>query len=418
MAETSGYLTQLVDGLRSAGARADFLDLAHHPFEYSRAAGSNPVFRLARWLTVARATGRAPRLLWTAAHRAAMAWLFAWAMLRYDAVVLRAGDSFFAMRDLALMRRLGKHVIVVFFGSDSRPSYMNGSEVAQGLDGHRAATATAAKRRLVERTERQATTIVCHVLSAQLHRRPVVPFLDIGIPRRLDAAAPRPPPSNGRAVRALHAPSRPDGKGTDVIRAAAERVRASGIDLELRVLTGRPNREVEAAIRECDFVIDEVYSDTPMAGFAAEAAALGRPAVVGGYGWDELARCSSPETVPPTHCCRPDELEGAIARLATDHAYRIDLGRRSRAFVESRWSPIAVAERILSLIAGDPGSASTFDPQSLRYVHGAGIDEDRLRETVRGVVESDGPAGLGVADKPVLERRLLDLAAAVPLHGD
>lgn len=416
MEETSGYLSQLVDGLRSAGARADFLDLAHHPFEYASDARPHPIFRLARWLSVARATGRSPRVLWTAAHRVAMAWLFAWAMIRYDAVVLRAGDSFFALRDLAWMRRLGKHVIVVFFGSDSRPSYMNGSEVARGLDGRRLAATTAAKRRLVERTERHATTIVCHVLSAQLHRRPVVPFLDIGIPRQLDAAAP-PPHSPGRSVVALHAPSRPEGKGTDLIRAAAERVRASGIDLELRVLTGRPNREVEAAIRESDFVIDEVYSDTPMAGFAAEAAALGRAAVVGGYGWDELDRCSAPETVPPAHRCRPDELEAAIARLATDHAYRTELGRRARAFVESRWSPVAVAERILSLIASDASYPSAFHPQGLRYVHGAGIDEDRLRDSVRGVVASDGPAGLGVGDKPELERRLLELAAA-PLHGD
>ena len=81
------------------------------------------------------------------------------------------------------------------------------------------------------------------------------------------------------------------------------------------VVTGRPNREVLAAIAASDFVIDQVYSDSPLAGFAAEAAALGRPAIVGGYAWDDLRRVTPAEVMPPSHVCRPEDLADAIRRL-------------------------------------------------------------------------------------------------------
>jgi glycosyltransferase involved in cell wall biosynthesis len=410
MGETAGYCSQLVEGFREIGIRADHLDLGPDRHGYARRRPRLAV-RLVRRLARLRSAGPGPRAVWTALHRLGMAYLFLESVVRYDAFVLRAGDSFFALRDLPLLRRLGKRVVVVFFGTDSRPSYMSGAVVARGIVGAEAARVTAIKRAQVERIERSATEIVCHVMTAQLHSRPAVAFLAIGIPRRLPPAASAAGPGDRRAIRVLHAPSDPSGKGTAAISEAVALVRGRGIDLELTVAMGRPNREVLEAIWSCDFVVDQVYSDTPMAALAAEAAARGRAALVAGYGWSELLRLTPGEILPPTCLAHPDELADALARLATDHAYRLEIGARARAFLEQRWAPASVAERMLAVIQGRIPEDWRFDPRDPVYPYGAGISLDALRRSVRSVIEARGIAGLRVADKPELERRLVSIAA-------
>jgi glycosyltransferase involved in cell wall biosynthesis len=338
--------------------------------------------------------------------------LFIGALVRYDAFVFRGGNSFFRLHDLPVLRLLGKRVVVVFFGTDSRPPYMNGWEVAAGVVGERAVAATVARRRMVARTERHATAVVCHVLTAQLHRRSAVAFLEVGLPRRAASEVPQPASSAGGTVRVLHAPSSPASKGSDLVRVAVDAVRRRGVDIDLVVLSGRPNSEVLDAITMSDFVIDELYSDSPMAAFAAEAAALGRPAIVGGYGWDEVRRVTRPEALPPTHLCHPDGLADAIHRLASDADYRADLGARARRFVVERWSPEAVATRVLALVSGSPPREWMFDPREVVHPYGTGLAVPSLRDSIASVVAVGGRAGLGVADKPRLESRLLELAGA------
>lgn len=409
LGETAGYCARLTDGLRGVGVTADHLNLGADPMRYGDEAAS-PIVRLARWLAQRRRSGPGPRPVWAMLHRLTLVWLFLDAIRRYDAFVLRAGDSFFALRDLPLLRRLGKTVVVVFFGSDSRPSYLNGAEIRAGHDGATLASITAAKRRMVAVTERHATRVICHPMSAQLHRRPFVAFLEVGIPRRLPDLVP-PPPAPGGPVRFLHAPSRDRDKGTDRVRAAVEAVAAEGIAVELRVVSGVSNAEVQVAIAESDVVIDQPYSDTPMAALAAEAAALGRPAIVGGHGWDELRAVTPPDAMPPTFVCRPDELADAVRRLATDQALRLDLGRAARRFVEERWTPQTVAERFLALIRGEAPAGWVVDPARVGYVLGAGAPAPEIREAVRRVLQAAGPPGLGVGDRPDLLDRLLALVS-------
>jgi hypothetical protein len=413
MGETAGYCSGLVAGFRALGLRADHLNLGPDPMGYTTERPPRRA-RVVSWLAARRRAGPGPRAAWTAVHRLAMSFLLVHAILRYDAFVFRAGDSFLGLRDLALLRRLGRPVAVIFFGSDSRPSYLNGAEVARDASGMHLAAQTAAKRRMVERIERDAGAIVCHVMTAQLHSRRAIAFLAAGIPRASTAAAP--PPPDG-PVRVLHAPSLASGKGTEAIREAVATVRAAGVDVELEVLSGRPNREVLDAIERSHFVVDQLYSDTPMAGFAAEAAARGRPAIVGGLGWDELRAATPPDMLPPALLCHPDELPGAIERLATDHSYRLALGERAHRFVAERWSQPAVAERLVDVLRGAAPAEWWFEPSAIAYAGGAGMPPDGVAAAIRAVVEAAGTGGLHVGDKPDLELRLVELATpdvAVP----
>ncbi len=415
--EIAGFCRNLRAGLEEAGARADFVDLFADPRAYADGPPRGAIGAVTR-IRARRASARGilARAWWTAADRVAMIGFFAWAMFRYDAFIFRSSSSFFRLRDLPLLRLLGKRVIFVYLGSDSRPSYLNGSELAparrptaRGLS-----STTAAKRRLLRRVERYATAIVSHAPSSQLHARPFASFLALGIPYPTTAGDSAPPTPKGSTVRALHAPSDPEGKGTARIREAIERLRGQGVAIELREISGQPNAEVLHALTECDFVIDQAYSDTPMATFGAEAAALGRAAVVGGYGWDDLRRATPAEALPPAQLSHPEDLEQAIRQMCLDLDYRDKLGTAAHRFVRSRWSPVEVARRYLALIEGSNPTAWMVDPLSITMAHGAGLSRDRASAAVWGIVDELGPDGLCLDHNPEALAAVLALPRGSP----
>ena len=90
--------------------------------------------------------------------------------------------------------------------------------------------------------------------------------------------------------RILHAPSNPNFKGTEEIRNTIKCLKNENIDFEYIEITNASNEKVLAELKACDLVIDQLYSDTPMATLAAEAAYCGKPTIVGGYGFEELKK--------------------------------------------------------------------------------------------------------------------------------
>jgi hypothetical protein len=163
-------------------------------------------------------------------------------------------------------------------------------------------------------------------------------------------------------------------------------------------------------LSRCDFVIDQLYSDTPMAGFATEAAFHAKPSVVGSYAIETLRERVPEDDFPPTEICHPDDFEASVERLIRDPAYRSDLGRRAFEFVSQRWSRRSVAERFLQVIRGEAPREWFFDPRQIRYVHGYGSTEEATRERLRGLYDQYGGAVLQLADKPALEARLHEFA--------
>ena len=423
LAEVAGYYANLCSGFEELGIPATFVDLGAHPFAYG-GASETPLVRATRRVFRARlaaAQGGARRtalLLLEAALRVA---LFAWALVRFDAFVFGFGTSFLwqSALEFRVLRRLGKRTVCVYHGSDSRPPYLDGSLMARDT-GHGVVECVQLTRRAKERVARVGRWVdwvVDHPMAAHFHERAIVQWLAIGIPsRRIDAAPAG--AAAGRAtatgvVRILHSPSHPEAKGTARIREAVERVRARGVAIELVQIVGRPHAEVQAELARCDFVVDQLYSDTPMAGFATEAAHHGRPAVVGGYAAEHLARIRPPDAWPPTLYCHPAEVEDAIHRLATDPGFRRDLGERARAFVTGAWAPRRVAERFVRLFADDVPPEWLFDPHEVRYVFGGALPEARSRELVAAVVAHAGPSALQLDDKPALRGAVLRHAGVV-----
>jgi glycosyltransferase involved in cell wall biosynthesis len=351
-----------------------------------------------------------------------------WVISRFDVIILGAGSSFFGLRELPLLRLLGKKVIYTLHGTDARPPYIDGffDPVQYGLASLESidtpdrprllakahAIVTRKRAQAVRRIERNVAFVVCAPGYSHFLSRPYVNFYAIGLPTVAPAEFSPPRPVDDGRVRILHAPSHLAGKGTESIRAAIEALIAEGLPIDYTEISGQPNLAVFSAIQCCDFVVDQLYSDTPMAGFAAEAAFLGKPAVVGSYYSHRGQVDISPDYMPPSLWCHPESIQDGIRELVTDESKRKRLGIAAHEFVTSRWTPIAVARNLLRILRGRVDEWM-INPAEVENLHGCGLPDQVAREQVAAVIYHEGMAMLGLAHNPGLERRYLEFSGHV-----
>lgn len=421
LTEVAGYFGNLAKGLNELGIETSMVDLYGHPFRYAEDAGRpDRLVRLHRLLARRRGARRPGRsmstLMWAGLQKVCVLAIMLRAVVTCDAFIFSSNTTFLRFLELPLLRLLGKRLVFVFTGSDHRPSYLDGESVPSldEADIARCFEMTGRIKGRLRSIERHADVIVGHHLSAHLHERPFVPFLLLGIPFATDVQ-PEPATPGGMAgpVRIVHAPSMPKQKGTNDIRSAIQALRDEGLALDFVELTGMPNKAVLDELARCDLVVDELFSDTRMAGLATEAAWFGKPSVVGGYARDDdiaIRGVYPPEEFPPVHFCHPDDVVAAIRRLVVDTSYRLELGRRAQEFVQSKWTPVRVARHYVALIGGQIPAEWLYEPRDIRYVAGAGMPESTTRAVVRRLVETRGRQALRVSDKPELERALLQFA--------
>ncbi|HYN68595.1 MAG TPA: hypothetical protein VEX41_00095 [Candidatus Eisenbacteria bacterium] len=410
LTEIAGYFGALSVGLERAGIPCYQLDESHDPFSYR---GSGPQTRIGALLgRLQGGSGSGPRAIFTGPlilavriarllHRLLV---LAYALLRCDIFILN-GYGFFRARELVLLRMLRKKVVWVFTGSDHRPPYLNARAVRASWPQTVAPLIrdTAWLRRRIRLIEGSKAIIIAHSASAQLHARPFVQFLAVGIPVDIPPdvkpGAGRPPED---PVRLVHSPSDPLGKGTDRIRSIVDELRSEGLAIDYVEIIGRPHREVLQALANADILVDEVYSDTPLGVLGTEAAWYGVPTISGGYYADELHHDLPHDLIPPCLFVPPDGLSEAVRRLVVDRGARLALGARAAQFVRSRWTPELVAQRYLQVIDGRAPTSWIFDPRNLSYVGGWGMPDQLRQEVASAVAETAGVVALGLDGTPQL----------------
>ncbi|MDV2482608.1 glycosyltransferase family 4 protein [Methanoculleus sp. Wushi-C6] len=415
LVEIAGYNANLKTGFQELGLDCTFINQKGHVFGY---AGDDVPICLVAWqksLWKRAQQGRTLlKYLWYAVFYALNLPVFVWAIIRFDVFILGYNSTFLGYLDLPLLRLLGKRVIYIFFGSDGRPPYIDGAlcKSADIDDPRRCMRMTRMQKRKIRWIERFADVTVHHPAAAHLQARQFVKGLNIGIPFARASVEENDSRMRNGIVRILHSPSDPDAKGTPAIRDAIRSLQAKGYPIEYFEITGKPHAVVLDELQRCDIVVDQLYSDTPMAVFATEAAWYGKPAVVGGYYaryiWDDYAA----DVIPPAIYCYPAEIEDALEPLVTDAGYRAEVGRRARDFVQTQWNPVRVAERYLRLIDGDVPEHWVADPRAITYLQGAGMAEERVSALVRAIVDKGGVQALCLSDKPDLERLFVSFACA------
>lgn len=416
--EVSGIAQGLKEGFSSLGVKAEVVLSSRHSFRYENENRQPWVVNLWRVLGDARRWAATKNILLKAVTftmHVIFSWvILLWAALSFDAFVFLYGDTVTKTRlELILLRWLRKKIIFLYVGSDARPPYIDGPQfpASAPVDFDRLVRAVLRAKKKLALQEKYADFCINSPASAQLHSRPFVNWFKIGVPKALRVKKSNIIKDGNPEVRILHSPSHPEIKGSVEIVQAIERLRKKGYLINFIKIEGMPNAVVMNELACCDFVVDQLYADTPMAVFATEAAHFGKPAVVAGYFSREMYGYLDDDDIPPSLFVMPDEIENTIERLIVDKEFCRQLGQKAQDFVCQKWDPERVAQRFINLVEGKIPDDWWLDPQEIRYVQGCGMPERHARYLVKGLIERYGTEALQLSDKPGVEHAFVEFAA-------
>ena len=251
------------------------------------------------------------------------------------------------MRDLALLRRAGKGIVVTYQGDEARLGSTWGQPgspfevpLASEADYYRP-EADAWKERVIKRIDRYADRI--YYLNPDLadplpERAEFLPYAHVD-PREwqpVESSAAGPPV-------VVHAPFRRGVKGSEYVIAAAKRLQDEGVELEFVLLEDRPRDEARRLYERADLLVDQLLLGW-YGGIAVEAMALGKPVIA-------HIRESDLDVLPAEM-----RRELPIIRATTETMYDVlkdwltvrraelpEAGRRGRAYVERWHDPLKIA---------------------------------------------------------------------------
>lgn len=423
--EISGLATGLKKGLLSAGIDAQTVFRMSHSYGYED--DSNGEWILRTWKLLgdfySKRAKRKPLIYFFKVLHYVWSWLvFIHALFKFDAFIFFYGRTITnSPIELWLLRLAKRKVVFAGVGGDTRPPYIDGglfpgSEYGTLPD---AASLVKVTKRCKERTrlqERYASYWINYPSAAHFHEKRYISWASIGVPRVFiypDIEIRK----KDTTIRILHSPSNPDAKGTPAILEAINRLRERGHDIELVLIQNMPNERVLQEMVSCDFVVDQLYSDAPMAGFATEAAYFGKPAVVAGYFAPLVSQFLGEENIPPSLFVLPDEIESAIERLIVDFGFRSELGKRAYAFVKRHWDARVVGERFMRLLKDDVPDEWWLDPNKTSYLEGSGLPRVRAQRLVASVIKCGGVGALQLRDKPILERKFCEFSDGLSKSG-
>lgn len=264
----------------------------------------------------------------------------------------RAYGHAVALRDVGLLRRAGKVVVVTFQGDDARqgtgplatplhrrlaeevgPGYY--TEYEDGL-----------KRRRIAAFARHAHHI--YFLNPDLAaflppRARFVPYASVD-PATWRAGAATPLPDVPHVV---HAPSHRGIKGTGRILDAVDRLHGEGVPFRFTLVEGMSHDEARRVYEGADLLVDQLLVGW-YGGLAVELMALGKP-VICAIDDDVAGRAVPPDMLRDLPILRatPETIDEVLRAALTSErdAYK-ERARRSRAYVERRHDPARIAAEL------------------------------------------------------------------------
>ena len=343
---------------------------------------------------------------------------FLTALLKADACIFIGGRGFIGFPlDYWLLRLFGKKVIHIYIGTASRPRYLSGF-ARDVLKAKRPPLKEI--RKLAKRVKRQsarvkaisrfASIVIENPLCGHFHPKAFINYFQMGIPVGGYFEQPSDVQNNkdpNARTRIFHCPSAPEVKGTHAIDTAVENLKNNGHPLDYVKRSGIPHPEVLKEISKADFVIDQLYSDAPLAGFATEAVALGKNAVVGGYGWELLKQSLPAKLFPANATCHPNEIEALILSLMQFPEKSQQMAEEAKAFLSDEWSGLAFSKRVSMLLKDTIPTDWWIDPGQIRYMHGMGLSEEEVRSVLSLMIEFEGEPSLCLDHIPALRSAIV-----------
>ena len=261
------------------------------------------------------------------------------ALRRYDVFHYNWGQPLVPVRvgghvltELALVKRLGKIVLVTFQGSDVRPR-----PDTEAFDRYQAPNA-AAMLRHADRAFYLNPDLGAHLPGAHF-----LPYANVDVRALSPARAP-----DCDHVVIAHAPTNRAVKGTSHVVAAVDALAAEGLPVRLDLIEGVPHTEALRRLAHADLLVDQLVLGW-YGGVAVEAMALGRPVVC------RIDQTANPfgQRLPIVDASTAD-LGDRLRPLVMDRAVRARLGAQSRQFVCAEHDPLRIARRVLDGLLEPP----------------------------------------------------------------
>jgi hypothetical protein len=423
--DIAGYYSNLAKSINKIGLNCDYFTFSKHPFNYVSESKDPFLLRLAKWTTSSKNFSNFPFIIKIVVGIFKETLTSIWAIIaifKYDVFIFGYGKSLIRFNlDLILLKLLNKKVISnMAHGSEARPMYLDGS--FQSLDGtyyptiNKIISSARKSRKLIEKHQKLSTYLIGAPFSTSFFSsKKFINSFALGIPFEYNIDNTKLYKSKSdKFCRILHSPSHPAAKGSPIIIDAINNLKKKGYPIDFVIIQGKTHSEVIYEIEHCDFIVDQAYSDTPLAGFATEAAWFGKPAVVGGYGINFLKNYIPNDMWPPSKICQPQDIEQAIESLIINIEERCSLGKKAYDFVRNEWSSRQVAFRYKQIIDGNIPENWWLDPSDVIYLEGAGQSIEITKKNIINIVSKNGIKALQLSHRPDLEIAFLNFAGINP----
>jgi len=281
-------------------------------------------------------------------------WILAWIILRYDVFhyfydrgILLPPNMRLMIdpEELKILKSANKRIYTYAYGADVRTR-----DTTLGLGKYSFCTDCNDPRKYCICTESEA---VANIEGIRPYANAMVSMIDMVnyVPGcrnmhywpididRVTYVGSRPDPS--RPIKVLHAPNHMHFKGSKYLFEAVDRLKAEGVPIDLKTISGVSNLEVLAAMAEADIVAEQFIGGA--FGYTAlEALSIGKPVIT--YVRDDSVLQSVDDF--PCFNANPDRLYDVLKSIALREHDLNDIGRRSRRYVERHYSIEAVALRL------------------------------------------------------------------------
>ncbi len=141
----------------------------------------------------------------------------------------------------------------------------------------------------------------------------------------------------------IHAPSKPEIKGTDLILKTLEELKNEGIKFEVKLLTNLPHKELINELQKADLLIDEIILHGP--GFLGFEAMLCGCAVATKY-LEQSPECFR----PPIFNIDEYSIKEKLKVLLTNHSLILNLAQKGYEYAVKNNNVKIVSKRILNSI--------------------------------------------------------------------
>jgi glycosyltransferase involved in cell wall biosynthesis len=261
--------------------------------------------------------------------------------------------GFFELRDVALLKRLGKAVFVTFQGDDLRQGdfcerHFGPAFVRELPAGYYSPETDARKHWRAAKLAKLVDGMYAVNPDLMYVLPPTAKFLRYGHldPREWTYTLSPPPNDDGPLV--IHAPTHRGVKGTRFVLEAVDKLKAEGVRFRFELIEGLPRAEARRLFERADLLVDQLWLGW-YGGIAVELMALGRP-VVSNIREDGL-KFLPPEMAKdlPLIRAEPATLVAVLRDWLTTRRKELPrIGEQSRRFVERWHDPRDVAKGLLA----------------------------------------------------------------------